>query len=343
MRVGLPQYVFGPVPSRRLGCSLGVDTVPLKTCNWNCVYCQLGRTRPFTTRRGPLSSTDVVLGEVKEALDGLGGRSLDWITFVGSGEPLLDIAVGDQVKCIKQMTDVPVAILTNGSLLQLPEVRSEILAADAVLPSLDAGSPALYRRINRPHPSLGFHEFIEGLVAFRKEFAGKLWVEVMLVGGVNDRPEALADLARILDRIHPDAIHLNTPVRPPAEAWVRPPSSEQLAEAVDLFGRVAKALPPSLEAERSSEVLPGERRAADRGGPGTSVLAHSIAAVIKRHPMDEEALIHLFCDSTAEEIRAALDALLSQGRAQTVTRFGVRFYGPAGSRYAADETSQTQS
>lgn len=341
MSVGLPQYVFGPVPSRRLGRSLGVDTVPLKTCNWNCVYCQLGRTRSFTTRRGSFSATDAVVREVKDALDRLGGRDVDWITFVASGEPLLDLAIGREVESIKQMTDVPVAVITNGSLLRLPEVRRELLAADAVLPSVDAGSPALYRRINRPHPSLGFQEFVDGLVVFRSEFAGKLWLEVMLVAGLNDGPDALADLTRVLDRIRPDAVHVNTPVRPPAESWAAAPSPERVEEAVALFGRVARAVPPHVEGDRALAGSQGEHRPADGGGAGISELADTIAAVIGRHPMDEKTLSHVFRGSTAEEIRAALDTLISQGRAQSVTRFGVRFYGPAGARYAADSSPRS--
>jgi wyosine [tRNA(Phe)-imidazoG37] synthetase (radical SAM superfamily) len=320
------RYVFGPVPSRRLGRSLGIDPIPLKTCNWNCVYCQLGRTRPFVTCRGRYSSPDVLLREVEVALNRWGDDDIDWITFVGSGEPLLHREFGSLLSGVKQLTRIPVAVLTNGALLRLPEVRAEMLTADAVLPSVDAGSPELYRRINRPHPSLDFEGFIEGLVSFRDEFSGRLWVEVMLIEGLNDDPAALADLARVLDRIHPDAVHVNAPVRPPAEVWVRPPSAERLAEAVALFGRAAGAVPPQMETETVSASSPGELG---------FELADRIAAVITRHPLAEADLALLFGDKTADEIRIALDTLVSQGRAQPVTRFGVRFYGPGGTHYAA--------
>lgn len=348
------RYVFGPVPSRRLGRSLGIDPIPLKTCNWNCVYCQLGRTRPFVTCRGQYSPRDVVLREVEEALNRSGGTDIDWITFVGSGEPLLHREMGGLLTGVKQLTRIPVAVLTNGALLRLPEVRAEMLTADAVLPSVDAGSPELYRRINRPHPSLDFEGFIEGLVLFRAEFSGRLWVEVMLIGGLNDDPGALADLARVLDRIRPDAVHVNTPVRPPAEVWVQPPSPERVAEAVALFGCVARAVPPQIEEEMISAASPrghGMIEAVDSvesgdvatstltaaGGGHSEVfeLADRIAAVITRHPLAEADLALLFADNSAGQIRTALDTLVSQGRAQPIMRFGVRFYGPSGTRYAA--------
>src|SRR4030042_2371613 len=175
------KYVFGPVPSRRLGQSLGIDPVPLKTCNWNCVYCQLGRTIPLKNVRGEFFPREDILTEVKQALASHKLGEIDWVTFVGSGETTLHTGLGWLVRQVKLLTDIPVAIITNGSLLYLPEVRREISSADAVLPSLDAGNIKLYRRINRPHPEIRFTRLVDGLVAFREEYQGKLWIEVMLV------------------------------------------------------------------------------------------------------------------------------------------------------------------
>ncbi len=335
------KYVFGPVSSRRLGRSLGIDTVPLKTCNWNCVYCQLGRTRPLSVRRAPhcpwrmWSTRCAVCCRAPNV-------EIDWITFVGSGEPLLHSQMGRLLSEIKVLSEVPVAVLTNGSLLYLPEVRAELLGADAVLPSVDAGSASLYRRINRPHPSLHYSDFVAGLASFRSQFEGKLWVEVMLVAGLNDSGEQLADLARVLDRIGPDAIHVNTPVRSPAEAWVHPPLEDRVAEAVSILGRVAEAVPPppstgptsSCDAPSLADIAPSAY--ADGGAePPDSGLMDAITAVVGRHPMDELDLSVVFPDRSPAVVQAAVKELIARGKVQEVLRYGRRFLGPVGGRYAA--------
>jgi wyosine [tRNA(Phe)-imidazoG37] synthetase (radical SAM superfamily) len=205
------KYVFGPVPSRRLGQSLGIDTIPLKTCNWNCVYCQLGRTQPVTNEREEYVPSEEILAEVQEALSSHESGEIDWVTFVGSGEPTLHSRIGWLIGQVKRMTDLPVAVITNGSLLYRPEVRQELRAADATMPTLDAGEAMLYRQINRPHPDVTYERLLDGLKAFRQEYTGKLWMEVMLVRGLNDLPQALWDIAKALQEIKPDAIHINLP------------------------------------------------------------------------------------------------------------------------------------
>jgi wyosine [tRNA(Phe)-imidazoG37] synthetase (radical SAM superfamily) len=198
------KHVYGPVPSRRLGQSLGVDPIPFKTCNWNCVYCQLGRTSPMTSQRRDYFPPDEIVAEVMAAAQAHKPGEIDWITFVGSGEPTLHASLGAMIRRLKTLTVLPIAVITNGSLLHLPEVRQELLAADAVLPTVDAGTDVLYRKINRPMPELNYERFVEGIVAFRNEYRGKLWVEVMLVQGLNDSEAALQDLAAVLKRIRPD-------------------------------------------------------------------------------------------------------------------------------------------
>lgn len=184
-------YVFGPVPSRRLGKSLGIDPVPLKTCNWNCVYCQLGRTRPLTNQRREYIPCQDLLAEIGQVLSDHQPGEIDWVTFVGSGEPTLHSSLGWLIRRVKQICSLPVAVITNGSTLYLPEIRLALSDADAVLPSLDAGNPRLYRKVNRPWPELTFNRLLEGLIAFRQEYTGKLWLEMMLVQGLNDTEEAL--------------------------------------------------------------------------------------------------------------------------------------------------------
>ncbi len=163
------KYVYGPVASRRLGQSLGIDPIVLKTCNWNCVYCQLGRSRPVVNRRKSYCPAAAILAEVEAALDAHHPDEIDWVTFVGSGEPTLHTEIGELIRRVKALTEKPVAVITNGALLYLPDVRAELSAADAMLPSLDAGNPGLYRQINRPHPAVTFHRLLDGLIAFPRD------------------------------------------------------------------------------------------------------------------------------------------------------------------------------
>ena len=205
------KYVFGPVPSRRLGQSLGVDTIPLKTCNWNCVYCQLARSQPLINKRENYSPPDEIVMEVRQALEAHKPGEIDWVTFVGSGEPTLHTRIGWLIEQVKTLTDIPVAVITNGSLLYDPQVRDELAAADAVLPTLDAGTSKLFRQINRPHPTATFEWLARGLVDFRRKYSGQLWIEVILVHDLNDTEQALRDIASILHQVEPDEIHISLP------------------------------------------------------------------------------------------------------------------------------------
>jgi wyosine [tRNA(Phe)-imidazoG37] synthetase (radical SAM superfamily) len=312
------RHVFGPVLSRRLGRSLGVDTIPLKTCNWNCVYCQLGRTRFYTYERRAYFPLEDILAEVEQALFRLSPGDVDWVTIVGSGEPLLDQQVGRLVHEIKQITAIPVAVITNGALLQQASVRAELGEADAVLPSVDAGTPRLYRRINRPRHGLDHAAFIEGLVAFRNAYAGRLWVEVMLLDGLNDGDEALSDLTRALKRIAPDAIHVNSPVRPPAEAWVRPASPARMAAALSILGASASRVSATDAVLRPDVALD---------------LREFILGVIGRHPLCDEDLAQLLPDYTKQEIGQTVEALAATGEAQEVWGYGRRFWAAGVARY----------
>ena len=319
------KYVFGPVPSRRLGQSLGIDTIPLKTCNWNCVYCQLGRTQPLVNERKEYYPSEEILDEVREALEAHKPGEINWVTFVGSGEPLLHAGIGNLIRQVKSMTDLPVAVITNGSLLYLPEVRRELIAADAILPSLDAGTAELYRKINRPHPKLTFERLVEGLIAFRGEYWGKLWVEVMLVRELNDTPQALWDIAKMLQRIRPDAVHINLPTRPPVESWVHPPSQENLMQALAILGNIAKVVHP---AEGDFD-LSGYDNPVD-----------AIIGIITRHPMRQEELERTLNRWSPGQVDQALAELEASGKAQVVERYGIRFWSAVASRYPNKAHSQ---
>jgi wyosine [tRNA(Phe)-imidazoG37] synthetase (radical SAM superfamily) len=318
------KYVFGPVPSRRLGQSLGIDTIPLKTCNWNCVYCQLGRTRPLINERKEYVPSEMILAEVQDALDSHQPGQIDWVTFVGSGEPLLHNKIGWLIRQVKEMTDLPVAVITNGSLLYLPEVRQELLVADAVLPSLDAGTPELYRKIDRPHPELTFDRLVAGLIAFGEEYQGKLWIEVMLVAGLNDTPQALNDIAKVLQRINLDAVHVNLPTRPPVETWVQMPSEDTLMQALAIFGNIAEVVHP---AEGSFD-LNGYENPLD-----------AIIAIITRHPMSQEQIERELRHWSPGQVDQILSDLDASGRAKVIERYGLRFWSATTSHFPDERRS----
>lgn len=210
------RYVFGPVPSRRLGRSLGVDLVPFKTCSFDCVYCQLGRTTTKTrVRKAYVSSKDVVR-EVAQVLEG--GAMPDYVTLSGSGEPTLHSELGEMIQAIKGLTDIPVAVLTNGSLLGDRQVRRECALADLILPTLAAVRSAQYRRIHRPCPGLRLDAHIAGIGSFHQAYKTPIWLELFLLKGINTHVEDLERFAEIIDWIKPEKVQLNTAVRPTLEA-----------------------------------------------------------------------------------------------------------------------------
>ena len=227
-------YLFGPVPSRRLGLSLGVDIVPFKTCTLDCIYCQLAETTEKTVMRKEYVPVERVLNQFKERL--ANGLQADFITFSGSGEPTLNSSLGKFIERIKEITDIPVAILTNGTLLYLPEVRADCAKADVVLPSLDAADEQTFHKINRPHPDISFKNLVSGLCAFRKEFAGRIWLEVFLLEGINTNPEQIEKIADVIKKICPDRIQLNTAVRPTTDPTVKKVENEKLRQIAKLLG-----------------------------------------------------------------------------------------------------------
>lgn len=207
--------IFGPVPSRRLGLSLGIDIIPFKTCTLDCIYCQLGRTTNKTIERGKYTASDEILKSLEKVLGE--GERIDYITFSGSGEPTLNPEIGKMITGIKEMTSIPVAVLTNGTLLYQPRVEADLLEADLVIPSLDGASEEVFRRVNRPHSSLTISEVIRGIKTFSRNFKGKMWLEIMLVKGMNDSEKSINEIKKVAREIKLDKIQLNTVVRPPAE------------------------------------------------------------------------------------------------------------------------------
>lgn len=319
------KYVYGPVPSRRLGQSLGIDPIPFKTCNWNCVYCQLGRTSPPTNERRDYIPVDDILAEVESALRAHQPGEIDWLTFVGSGEPTLHASLGMLIRKVRALSSLPVAVITNGSLLHRADVREELLPADVILPTVCAGTEVLYRRINRPLAELGYEQFIDGLVTFRNQYTGRLWVEVMLLQGVNDAESDLQDLAVVLRRIRPDEVHLNSPNRPPCEPWVKPVDAAALQRAQRILGDVAHVVMPAT----------GEFDLS-----GFTNVVDAIVAVITRHPVSENELLSALDRWQPGHVTEWLAELERSGRAQMIVRDGQRFWSCSAARYVDARSGQ---
>lgn len=242
------KYLFGPVPSRRLGVSLGVDVIPYKTCTLDCVYCECGCTTELTLDRKIYVPTTEMIGELKQFLDAK--PKLDYVSFAGSGEPTLAANLGEIILFLKKnYPQYKVAVLTNGTLLDNEVVRKEIAPADLVKISFDAVSLAAFQKINRPHPKLDLEKMIKGITEFSQNYRGHLWLEIFIVAGLNDQKEEIVKLRDLIAKIKHEKIQLNSLDRPGAEEWVKPAALEELQAVAECFKPlkteiVAKRQPP---------------------------------------------------------------------------------------------------
>lgn len=303
-------YIYGPVPSRRLGYSLGVDILPYKTCSLDCIYCQLGPTPKKTVERQNYFSVKDILSDIKQAVDM--GHRIDYITFSGSGEPTLNKTIGELIRKIKEFTDIPVAVLTNSTLLSKEEVRKALQAADLVVPSLDAATQEIFLQINRPHPSLKLNEILTGLIEFRKQFKGKIWLEILLVKGINDLHQHLMELKKAAEKIRPDKIHLNTVVRPPAEISAHPVCRSSLEKIQKFFGTKAE-----IVAEfRGEDQMPYQEDISGR-----------ILDMVKRRPVTLDD-IAASLGKHRNAILKELNVLLQNNKIKTVIYKKKRYYEP---------------
>jgi wyosine [tRNA(Phe)-imidazoG37] synthetase (radical SAM superfamily) len=272
-------HLFGPVCSRRLGTSLGIDLVPFKVCTFNCVYCECGATTRKTLKRQDFFPAEEVIAELTDYLST--GPKLDFITFSGSGEPTLSLSTGKITRFLKdRFPEYRIAVLTNGCLLGDPAVRADLAGADVVLPTLSSAIPETFRKIHRPAGGLGIREIIEGLALFRKEFPGEIWLEVFIIPGLNTSDAELFALREAIGRIRPDRIQLNTLDRPGTEEWVRPAPPAELERIARVLGL------PGTEAVESIHYGVAHRV------PCGEIVDH-ILAMLKRRP------------STIEDIAAA--------------------------------------
>ena len=304
------RHLYGPVPSRRLGRSLGVDLVPFKICTYDCVYCQLGRTTNKTMERLEYVPIDEVLAELERKLAVV--PRPDYIGLAGSGEPTLNLKLGPLIKGIKALTSIPVAVLTNGSLLWMPEVRDDLQAADLVLPSLDAGTAQVFQLVNRPHQNLGFDKMIQGLEEFSRHFSGSIWLEVLLLEGLSGRVSEVEKIADLVRRLQPERVQLNTVSRPPAEETARAVDAGQLASLAGLIPGLVEVISENAPINLSE--------------PGAGVaVSEDLLALLSRRP----CTMHGICSGLGlnpSEASKILDSLVKQGLVAIVRRDNDLFF-----------------
>ena len=308
-RMKRKSLVYGPVTSRRLGLSLGVDTVPYKMCSFDCLYCQIGRTVNTTVRRADFGLSERIFQDLGHALES--GIPPDHITLGGSGEPTLNLELGRIIQGIKRMTAIPVAVLTNSSLLWDQDVRNELLAADVVLPSLDAADEQTYHVLNRPHPDIPFDRFVEGLCHFSLMFPGRVWLEVFLVKHINASGSHLEKLKRLIGKIKPDRVHLNTVVRPPADASIEAVEHAELSAIAAGIGGNAEVI--------------AEYRDKGHGPRHAEPAEDEILAVLLRRPSTvRQVATALRADE--KQVGSLIDRLVSEARVSTEQSGKERYY-----------------
>jgi wyosine [tRNA(Phe)-imidazoG37] synthetase (radical SAM superfamily) len=302
------RYLFGPVHSRRLGLSLGIDVVSAKTCTFNCIFCQLGRTSQLTIERKEYVPAAEVMDELEAYLKNDG--RVDYITFSGSGEPTLHSKLGEMIAQTQEISKIPVAVLTCGALLYDGQVRRELALADVVVPSLSTVVPATFKALNRPHGKLHLEEIIAGLKSFRQEYRGQIWLEVMLVKGLNDNAQEMALLHDAIAQIKPDKVHLNTVARPPAEENVMPLHYNELRKLRTVLGANVEII-----TERPEMPTPSVGH----------LVVHDLLQLLAHHPATlEEISESLNCKH--EIIWLVLNALTETGVIKVREHGGKKFY-----------------
>jgi len=306
----LVKHVFGPVPSRRLGRSLGVNNIPAKTCSYNCVYCQLGRTLSQVIDRRRFYSPQEILHSVEEHIRKLKDKEIDYITFAASGEPTLDINLGKTADLLKSL-GYPIAILTNSSLLYREDVRNDLLLFDYVSLKLDAVTTSIWRRVNRPHELLDLDRILDGVSEFRRLFKGRLVTETMLIEGV-DYSRELEKIALFLKKIKPDIAYISVPTRPPAEKWVRPASETTVVKAYELFKKISCSRVELLTSPEGTDFA------------STGDIEEDLLSTATVHPIREDALRKML-EKTGSSW-SVVEKLLAQNKLVAVEYQGVRYY-----------------
>ncbi len=274
---------FGPVPSRRLGRSLGINNIPAKTCSYSCVYCQVGKTLNMTTRRQSFYLPQIIFQKVRKKANEakLRNEETNYLTFVSDGEPTLDMKLGEEVSLLKRI-GIPIAVITNGSLMHCNDVKGDLLAADYVSFKVDAVNRDLWRRINRPHKTLKLDLILEGIAEFAMDFKGRIVSETMLIDGIDygNEFEKIADFLQHLEKL--DKAYIAVPTRPPTEKWVRPPKEEIMNAAFQIFS--SKLGPRKVECLTEYE---------GNAFASTGEVEQDLLSITAVHPMRREAVEEL--------------------------------------------------
>ncbi|MCY6485094.1 radical SAM protein [Clostridium aestuarii] len=301
------KYIFGPVPSRRMGLSVGVSPIPRKACNYSCAYCQLGRTDRMTNQRSEFFKLSDILDEFKEYLKEQ--FKFDVVTIVGEGEPTLYSKLGELILELKKLTSKPIAVITNSALLYDKEVRKELMNADIVLPSLDAHNENIFKKVNRPYGKIKYEEVYQGLVEFSKEYKGELWLEVMIIKDLNDDEKSLIEIKEVLNNIKYSRLYINTPVRPPAEEWVKQASKQSIELAVNILGGISIDM---LDSEGFFSEVEDDYEA--------------ILSIIRRHPMNQYEIRKFLESRKCSNIEEIFTRLKNDNNVQTVEYKGYNTY-----------------
>ena len=292
-------FLFGPVPSRRLGLSLGINIVPYKTCSYNCIYCEVGKTTKLSAKRERFFDPLLIEAEFEKNIDKVG--RVDFVTFSGSGEPTLNKDIGRLIRFVKKK-GYPVAVLTNGSLMFMDEVREELALADVVVPSLDTAVYRSFLKLNRPHPSLDLETIIAGIARFSHSFLGQLWLEVLFVKGINDSKEELDALIKAINYIQPTKTQIGTVDRPPALPWVEKLSDDEM---MDIYLYLSAKL--SVEVE----LIGNFNKENDRFYED---IENSIVKLINIRPCSKEELARIF-SIDEEKVELIVEAFIKEGKA----------------------------
>jgi wyosine [tRNA(Phe)-imidazoG37] synthetase (radical SAM superfamily) len=303
---------FGPVPSRRLGQSLGINNVPAKTCSYGCVYCQVGRTNAMQIRRQYLYDLDEVFEVVRDKVDKTlaAGERIDYLSFVPDGEPTLDINLGREIDRLREL-NIAIAVITNASIIDDPDVQHELAKADLVSLKVDAVRERAWRRVNRPHGRLDLGTILEGMRAFSQMYKGRLLTETLLVHRTNDGEEDVTATAEFISQLRPDVAYLSIPTRPPSEDWVRAPSENAVNRAYQIFAERIDHVECLLGTENGSFGYTGN-------------LEEDILGVTAVHPMRESAVRELLERAGGEW--SVIEKMLTDGKIVQLDYNGNRFY-----------------
>jgi len=304
------KYLYGPVPSRRLGLSLGVDIIPPKYCTYNCIYCQLSHTDHHIIERRSFMPVDDVVEEIEQKISENSVKP-DYITFSGSGEPTLNADIGSMIQRIKKITNIPVAVITNGSLLWMKEVRDDLLKADLLVPSMDAIVEKQFKKINRPHRDLKLDEIKRGLLDFSRTFKGSIWLEIMLVKDINDNEENINALVDYVKQLGPERVQLNTVARPPVESYAKPLNPAKLKEIATRFTPRADVTSMYVPKEKEHHTIKAK--------------SDEILNLLSRRPCSPKDIENSL-QYHPQEIMKALRILEEEGKIDSRITDGVRFY-----------------